>query len=100
VMTWLQVRYLRPELGGHLEGHQTIMITTRITAASILLGVGAWIVWKLLDDILGRSVPAQIISVGGAAGAGLWLYVRAVLRMRVPEARQVQKLVRARLSRA
>ncbi len=100
VMTWLQVRYLRPELGGNLEGHQTIMITARITAASVVLGIGAWIVWKLLDDILGRSVPAQIISVGAAAAAGLWLYVRAVLRMRVPEARQVERLVRARLGRA
>jgi putative peptidoglycan lipid II flippase len=100
VMTWLQASYLRRELDGDLDGHQTTMITARITVASIILGLGSWVVWKLLDDILGRSVPAQIISVGGAASAGLWLYVRAVLRMRVPEAHQVQRLVLARLGRA
>ncbi len=99
LMAALQAVYLRRELGGRLEGHQTIMISARILAASIVLAVGAWVVWAALDFVLGRSVPAQIITVGGAAAAGLWLYVRAVLRMRVPEARQMQQLVAARLGR-
>jgi putative peptidoglycan lipid II flippase len=100
VMTGLQAVYLRRELGGRLEGHQTIMITARIAVASIVLAAGSWVVWSALDAVLGRSVPAQVITVGGAAAAGLWLYVRAVLRMRVPEARQVQRLVAVRLGRA
>jgi putative peptidoglycan lipid II flippase len=100
VMTGLQAVYLRRELGGRLEGHQTMMITARIAVASIVLAAGSWVVWSALDAVLGRSVPAQVITVGGAAAAGLWLYVRAVLRMRVPEARQVQRLVAVRLGRA
>jgi DMSO/TMAO reductase YedYZ heme-binding membrane subunit len=91
---------LRAGLNGRLEGAQTAMITTRILVASALLGVVSWIVWKLLDSVFGVSLPAQIISVGGAAAAGLLVYMRAVLIMRVPEAHQVSGLIRARLGRA
>ena len=100
LMTVLQAVYLRRELAGRLDGHQTVMITARIVAASILMAAGAYIAYSALDYLLGRSVPAQVITVGAAAGVGLWLYVRAVLRMRVPEARQVERLVAARLGRA
>ncbi|HEU0316644.1 MAG TPA: lipid II flippase MurJ, partial [Solirubrobacteraceae bacterium] len=99
VMTALQAVYLRRELAGRLEGHQTIMITARIAAASLVMAAGAYVIYSALDFLLGRSVPAQVITVGAAAAGGLWLYVRAVLRMRVPEARQVQRLVAARVAR-
>jgi putative peptidoglycan lipid II flippase len=100
LMTALQLLRLRAGFDGRLEGAQTTMVTARIALASILLAGAAWAVWYLLDDLLGRSLPAQIASVGGAAAAGLWLYSRAVLVMRVPEAQQVNRLIRARLGRA
>jgi putative peptidoglycan lipid II flippase len=100
VMTALQVYRLRVGLNGRLEGSQTVMITLRILVASALLAAASWIVWKLLYEILGASLPAEIISVGGAAGAGLIVYTRAVLVMRIPEAHQVSSLLRARLGRA
>ncbi len=100
VMTALQLQRLRAGLNGRLEGAQTIMITTRIIVASALLGAVSWVVWKLLDSVLGISLPAQIISVGGAASAGLLVYMRAVLVMRIPEAHQVSGLIRTRLGRA
>ena len=100
VMTALQCYRLRAGLNGRLEGAQTTMITARIVVASAVLAVVSWIVWKLLDELLGGSLPAQIISVGSAAGAGLLVYTRAVLAMRIPEAHQVSTLLRARLGRA
>jgi putative peptidoglycan lipid II flippase len=100
VMTALQFHRLRTGLNGRLEGAQTTMITTRILVASALLAGVSWIVWKLLDSLLGVSLPAQIVSVGGAAAAGLAIYMRAVLVMRIPEAHQVSRLLRARLGRA
>ena len=100
VMTALQCHRLRAGLNGRLEGGQTLMITVRILLASVLLAVVSWLVWKLLDELLGASLPAEIISVGGAAAAGLVVYVRAVLIMRIPEAHQVSGLIRARLGRA
>jgi putative peptidoglycan lipid II flippase len=100
VMTALQLQRLRVGFNGRLEGTQTTMITARILIASALLGVVSWAVWKLLHEILGVSLAAQIVSVGGAAAAGLFVYVRAVLAMRVPEAHQVSRLIRAQLGRA
>ena len=99
VMTGLQLRRLRAGFNGRLEGRQTTMITARIAVASALLAVVSWIVWYALDQLIGRSVGAQIVSVGGAAAAGGYIYMRAVLRMRIPEARQVQMLVLAAASR-
>jgi putative peptidoglycan lipid II flippase len=100
VMTALQLHRLRIGFNGRLEGAQTTMITARIALASALLAGVSWVVWYLLDRLLGRSLPAQVVSVGAAAAAGLWLYTRAVLAMRVPEAHQVSRLIRAQLGRA
>jgi putative peptidoglycan lipid II flippase len=99
VMTALQFYRLRVGLNGHLEGAQTTMITVRILIASALLAGVSWGVWKLLDDALGVSLAAEIVSVGGAAVAGGFVYVRAVLIMRIPEAHQVSGLIRGRLGR-
>ncbi|HEX5852708.1 MAG TPA: murein biosynthesis integral membrane protein MurJ [Solirubrobacteraceae bacterium] len=100
VMTALQLHRLRIGLGGRLEGGQTVMITARIVVASALLAVVSWVVWKLFESVLGVSLPAQILSMAAAAVAGLFVYVRAVLLMRIPEAHQVSSLIRARLGRA
>ncbi|GAC1437303.1 MAG: murein biosynthesis integral membrane protein MurJ [Solirubrobacteraceae bacterium] len=99
-MALLQALFLRRELGGLLDGRLTTMITARVALASAALAVVAWLTWSLIDALLGRSLPAQLIAMAAAAGVGLWVYVRAVLRMRVPEARQVEGIVLRRLGRA
>jgi putative peptidoglycan lipid II flippase len=100
LMTALQLQRLRAGFNGRLEGAQTTMITARIALASALMAGVAWGVWRLLDALLGGALLGQIVSVGGAAAAGLFVYVRAVLVMRVPEAHQVNRLIRAQLGRA
>jgi putative peptidoglycan lipid II flippase len=99
LMTALQLHRLRAGLNGRLEGAQTTMITARIAVASALLAGMSWGVWWLLDRLLGVSLPAQIVSVGGAAAAGLLVYIIAVLAMRIPEAHQVGRMIRAQLGR-
>jgi putative peptidoglycan lipid II flippase len=100
VMAFLQLKRLRVGFNGRLEGAQTAMITARILIASALLAGVSWGVWYLLDRLLGRSLPAQIVSVGGATAAGIWLYARAVLAMHIPEAHQVHRLILTQLGRA
>ncbi len=100
VMTALQVYRLRIGFNGRLEGAQTTMITARILLASALLAGVAWVVWYALHSLLGGSLGAQIVSVGGAGVAGTLVYMRAVLAMRVPEAHQVSRLIRTQLGRA
>jgi putative peptidoglycan lipid II flippase len=94
VMTALQIQRLRVGFNGRLEGAQTTMITARIALASALLAGVSWVVWRLFYELLGASLAAQILSVGAAAAAGLFVYVRAVLAMRVPEAHQVNRVIR------
>jgi putative peptidoglycan lipid II flippase len=99
VMTALQIQRLRVGLNGRLEGDQTLMITARITVATILMAALARGVWVGLDHLLGRSLAAQIFAVGIACALAIGLYSRLVLWMRVPEARQIQSLVLQRLGR-
>ncbi|HTQ67492.1 MAG TPA: murein biosynthesis integral membrane protein MurJ [Solirubrobacteraceae bacterium] len=100
VMTALQLRRLRIGLNGRLDLGQTVMITVRILVASALLAGVSWGVWKLLESLLGTSLIAQIVSVGAAGVAGVFVYVQAVLVMHVPEAHQVRRLIQTQLGRA
>jgi putative peptidoglycan lipid II flippase len=98
-MTFGQAWYLRRELGGRLEGRATADAVTRIVAASALLAAVAYGLYAALDELVGRSLPGQLVSVGGALVAGLAVYAVAVLALRVPEARQIRDAVGARLAR-
>jgi putative peptidoglycan lipid II flippase len=97
VMTLLQLRRLRIGFNGHLEGAQTMMITVRILVATALTTAVGYFVWKGLDSLLGLSLIAQIISVGVSLTAAGALYMRLVLVMRIPEARQIESLVLNRI---
>jgi len=96
-MTAGQAFYLRRELGGLLEGAETARAVVRILGAAVVLAAVAYGLHSLLDGVLGRSLPAQIVAVGVALSAGLAVYGAAVLALRVPEADQIRELVRARL---
>ena len=97
VMTWLQLRRLRTGFNGRLEGTQTMMITVRILIATAIMLAFAYPVWKGLESLLGVSLPAQIVSLGSAFVVATVVYGWLALRMRIPEARQIQSLVVGRL---
>ena len=59
----------------------------------------AYGVWYVLDDLLGRGLIAQILSVGGGIAAGGAVYAAVVLALRVPEARQIVDLFARRFRR-
>ena len=100
VMTALQLHRLRIGLNGRLEGAQTVMITARILVATVIMAAVARGLWYALDAGLGhRSLAAQIVSVGFASAVACALYGWLALRMRIPEARQIQQLVVGRLRR-
>jgi putative peptidoglycan lipid II flippase len=98
-MTAGQAYLLRRELGGRLEGAETLRAIVRMLVAAAALAAVAYLVWRGLDEVLGRSLPAQIISVGSGLTAGIAVYGAAVLALRVTEAEQIRDLVRARLPR-
>jgi putative peptidoglycan lipid II flippase len=97
MMTALELNRMRIGFNGRLELDQTLMITIRILVASLITAAIARGVYALVDAVVGRSVPGQLISVGLAVAVGGFFYARAVLAMRIPEARQIEALVLSRL---
>ena len=95
VMAALQTQGLRVLLRG-FEVARTLHASLTMLIASIPLGVVSYGVWFGLDSALGRSLGAQVVSVGCALGLGSLVYVAAVLVLRVPEATQIAAYMRSR----
>ncbi len=98
-MTLAQLRFLRRELHGRLEGRRTIAAVTFMLLAALVLGVVAYLAWYVLDRALGQTVPAQVVSVGGGLLLGTAAYGAAVHLLGIPEARQIERLVAGRVRR-
>jgi putative peptidoglycan lipid II flippase len=98
-MTLTQAYYLRRELHGRLEGGRTVVAVAQMSMAAAALGAVSYLVWWALDSALGRSIPAQIVSVAAAAVAGFAVYAAAVRVLRIPEARRIEQAVAGRLRR-
>jgi hypothetical protein len=62
-------------------------------AAGALLAAVSYLSWSGLDDLLGRSLAGQAVSVLGAIAAGAAVYAAAVWVLGVPEAKQIPRLL-------
>ncbi|WP_205697742.1 murein biosynthesis integral membrane protein MurJ [Conexibacter sp. SYSU D00693] len=100
VMAVAQARKLRPLLEGRLDFWETFLTGLRVLVASLAaFGIAAFMVWYWLDDLLGRALLAQLLSMGFALGVGIALYGAFVQALGVREAEQVRRLVAGRLGR-
>lgn len=97
-MAAAQFYVLRGELKGRLNLRETSEVVVGMVIAAAWFGITAWVSWLTLDWIFGRSLAGQIISVGGGLTIGTVAYVRVVLAMRLPEALQLEAMVRRRLA--
>ena len=93
-MTYGQARYLRRHTGG-LDLPRTLRTAAIVAFGSAALGAVAYGVWALLDDLLGRSLPAQAVSVGAALALGALAYAAVIAVGKVQE----WQLIAARLRR-
>jgi putative peptidoglycan lipid II flippase len=98
VLTVLEAQRLRRELGG-LELARTARAIAGMLVGAAACGLVSYGVWRAIDQALGRSLPAQILSVGAGLGLGAAAYVAIVLALRIPEAKQVLELFAGRLKR-
>jgi putative peptidoglycan lipid II flippase len=98
VMAVCQAAVLRRDLGG-IDGHRTLRAVARIALATVVMSLASYFVWWLFDAGLGRSLIAQLVSVGAAIGAAILVYSGCVIQMNVEEAHQIRRLLpgRARL---
>jgi putative peptidoglycan lipid II flippase len=93
VTYWLLVRLLRPQLRG-LDRAWVLDGVLRALIASGLLALLAWSSWTLLDEALGRSLPAQMVSLGVAAAAGTIAFASACRALDLPELGEVVRMAR------
>ena len=81
---------------GRLDLRESASAFVRIIAASAVAGVVAYGVWRGLDEELGRSVAAQIVSVGTALLAATAAYGLACRALGVHELQALLSLRRRR----
>jgi putative peptidoglycan lipid II flippase len=84
---------LRRQLG-RLDGAAIASSVIRITIASAGVAVVAWFVWHPLDAAFGRSLPAQVVSVGAALVASTVTYLGLCRLLHVRELQALAALRR------
>jgi putative peptidoglycan lipid II flippase len=95
VMCIAQGIILRRELAG-IEGGRLVSSVVRMLAAAALLAAVSYFTWKGLDELLGRSLAGQAVSVLGSICAGSLVYAAGVWLLGVPEAKQIPRLLVSR----
>jgi putative peptidoglycan lipid II flippase len=95
---WALIVLLRRRTG-RIDGTEIASTAIRVVVASSVVAAVSWSVWRPLDSELGRSVPAQVVSLGIALGAAIAVYFFSCRLLQVRELDVVLSL-RSRLRRA
>jgi putative peptidoglycan lipid II flippase len=90
-----QAFILRREFDG-LELRRLFSTAGRITLASAALAGAGWLVWDVLDAVLGRGLAGQIVSLGAGLAVGGIVYLAAARLLRIAELEQIMRLLRRR----
>jgi putative peptidoglycan lipid II flippase len=86
----------RRRMGGFDELGETARTFVLVTVGSAVLAAVAWGVWRLFDSALGRSLPAQIVSLGLGLAFGYGVFFVACRLLGVRELETMLRLRRAR----
>jgi putative peptidoglycan lipid II flippase len=70
---------------GRFDGGAILSTIVRVSLASAAVAAVSYVVWHPLDGSLGRSFPAQVVSVGAALLAAVAVYAIACRALRVSE---------------
>lgn len=91
----LLVHYLSSRTGG-LDLRHMAQGFLQALAAAVFAGLVAWATWRVLDDWLGQSLPAQLVSVGMGAVATVVAIVAAARAMNMPEMTAILRVISRR----
>jgi putative peptidoglycan lipid II flippase len=93
--TWALLVLLRRRIGplGLTSAARSFVL---VAAASALLAAVSWSIWRLVDDVVGRSLPGQVASVGIGLTAGVVVFFAACRFLGVDELETMLRLRRAR----
>jgi putative peptidoglycan lipid II flippase len=68
-----------------IDGRSIAATTSRVVVASAVVAAVSWAIWRPLDSTLGRSFPAQVVSLGTALTAAIAVYLICCRLLRVRE---------------
>jgi putative peptidoglycan lipid II flippase len=92
--TWALLVLLRRRVG-RLDGGETARTVARVVLVAAIVAVVSYAVWKPLDGALGRSLGAQVVSLGLALAAAIATYYVGCRTLRVRELDALRRLRRA-----
>jgi putative peptidoglycan lipid II flippase len=81
---------------GHVDGPRIADAVARIAVAALALGAVALATWYGLDRLLGRTVAAQVVSLGAALVIGVAVYLGVCRALRVRELDALRSMLRGR----
>ncbi len=81
---------------GHMDGPRIADAVARIAVAALALGVVALATWYGLDRLLGRTVAAQVVSLGAALAIGVAVYLGVCRALKVRELDALRSMLRGR----
>lgn len=90
-----QAVILRRKFGG-LELDRLASTALRIAVASAALAGVSWLVWDVLDALLGRGLVGQIVSLGTGLAVGGAVYLAVAKLLRIAELEQILRLLPGR----
>jgi putative peptidoglycan lipid II flippase len=93
--TWALLVLLRRRVGS-VEFARTARSFVLVAVSSAVLAAVAWWGWHLVDVAVGRSLAAQIASVGVGLGAGIAAFVGSARLLGIGELETLLRLRRAR----
>ena len=89
------IYFFRRRMGGFELGETARTFLLVCVASAVLAGIG-WGVWYLLDSALGRSLPAQVVSLGMGLVLGFAAFFGVCRLLGVRELETMLRLRRAR----
>lgn len=94
IVTFLvMLRALDRQLGG-VHGAWVLDGATRSLVAAAVSALLAWSTWRVLDEALGRSLGAQLVSMSAALIAAVAAHLAAAQAFEMPELRALSRLRR------
>jgi putative peptidoglycan lipid II flippase len=74
---------------GSLDAHRTVQTLVRLTLASLLGGLVAWLVSHAVGSIAGHGFAGSVLALVIALPAGGWVMLRTAARLRISEVSQL-----------
>lgn len=94
LVTFLALAWLLADRIGGLRAPFVLDGFGRCLVASAISALLAWSSWQVLDETLGRSFPAQALSLGVALAGAALAYAAACRAFWVPELERLGRLLR------